>query len=566
MSEAANLSLKAFGKQDTYLLSKDPEKTFFKYQNIKKHSEFRKFHKSKSVLNPGRAAGWPFNQTIKVEYDPKNMGDLLTNLYLKVDLPAKETANVNYTTPLGRGFLKRATMYVDDIKVEEITDDWEMIHESLYLDPQSRKGNLVLQNMSEPFTPGVSAPSSYEHANRFIIPLSFFFSRKYGKTEHRKEVEDRQYFPVCAVHKQRIMFELEFHPQTWWQGVEDSHPTTPTIELNNFQLISEEIKLSHEERLYLVESGHEILVNVLKKHSSFITTPNSDTTFKVNLEPKSKVKAFHWFFRDKLFTTQTLATYRYVTYVKSRAEKTVWSSGSSSTSMITRNTPIMKKARFFLNGESFPNTLMESHEHYKYAVPYKFDLGVTDDKINIYTQSFALHPLHEKSTGTLDFANLNSDRTLIEFEMTKLLPNLPTPIAPIGVCPAMTDPVVAQPTGANHYIVAAYTVTTPQTLTWVLYNLSDQYQVDNTVLQFGESPLTPCEPVAAMVGTSWWISIVGPGPVTLTNLGRRQSPILDVVGAPSSSDQTFSGEFELALYYLELQKFNFLRGFMTIEY
>jgi len=464
MSEAANLSLKAFGKQDTYLLSKDPEKTFFKYQNIKQHSEFRKFHKSKSVLNPGRAVGWPFNQTIKVEYDPKNMGDLLTNLYLKVDLPAKESTDVNYTTPLGRGFLKRVTMYVDDIKVEEITDDWEMIHESLYLDPQSRKGNLVLQNMSKPFTPGVSAPSTYEHANRFIIPLSFFFSRKYGKTEHRKEVEDRQYFPACAVHKQKIMFELEFHPQTWWQGATNGHTPT-TIELNNFQLISEEIKLSPEERLYLVESGHEILVNVLKKHSSFITTPESDTTFKVNLEPKSKVKAFHWFFRDKLFTTQTLATHRYVTFVRSRAEQLQWNAGNLSGTMITRNTPIMKKARFFLNGESFPNTLMESHEHYKYAVPYKFDLGVTGDKINIYTQSFALHPLHEKSTGTLDFANLNSDRTLIEFEINKLLPN------------------AAQ----------------------------------------------------------------------------------DVVGAPGD-DQAFSGEFELALYYLELQKFNFLKGFMTIEY
>ena len=461
MGEAAKLSLKAFGKQDTYLLSKDPEKTFFDYQDVKRHSEFRKFHKTKNVLNPGRAAGWPFNQTVKVEYDPKNMGDLLTNLYLKFNLPAKETVDVNYTTPLGRGFLKSITMYVDDIKVEEITDDWEMIHESLYLDPQSKKGNLVLQNMSQDFTPGISAPSSYGPSNRFIIPLSFFFSRKYGKTELRKEVEDRHYFPVCAVHKQKIMFELVFHPQTWWQGAENNH-TPAIIELNSFQLISEEIKLSSEERLYMVESGHEILVNVLKKHTPFITTPESDSTFKVNLEPKSKVKAFHWFFRDKLFTIQTKSTHRYVTFVRSRANY------SPVGGMITRNTPIMKKARFFLNGESFPNTLMEGHEHYKYAVPYKFDLGVTDDRINIYTQSFALHPLHEKSTGTLDFANLNSDRTLIEFEINKLLPN------------------------------------------------ADQ-------------------------------SIVGASP-------------------DPANDQIFSGEFELHLYYLELQKFNFSRGFMTIEY
>ncbi len=130
--------------------------------------------------------------------------------------------------------------------------------------------------------------------------------------------------------------------------------------------------------------------------------------------------------------------------------------------METRNTPIMKKARFFLNGESFPNTLMESHEHYKYAVPYKFGLGVTDDQTNIYTQSFALHPLLEQSTGTLDFANLNADRTLIEFEINKFLPN--------------------------------------------------------------------------------------------AGQGEEGAPGLD---------QPFSGEFELHMYYLEMQKLDFSRGFMT---
>ena len=463
-SEAARLHLKAMGKQDTYLLSKDPEQTFFNYQKIKQHSEFRKFHRSKNVLNPGQIVGWPFSQTVKVEFDPKNMGgDLLTNLYLKIELPAKETANVNYTTPLGRGFLKSIAMFVDDIVVEEITDDWQMIHESLYLDPQSKKGNLVLLNMSESVTPGIKlSDATMAPSNRFIVPLPFFFCRKYGKTEMREEVEDRQYFPTCAVHKQKIQFELTFHPQTWWQGAENGHTPT-TITVNNFQLITEQIKLSDEERLYLVGADHSILVNVVKKHTSFTTAPESDRTFKVNLEPKSKVKTFHWFFRDKLYTTQDQSSHRYVTYVRSRAPLYQWNAGVlQPPTMETRNTPIMKKARFFLNGESFPNTLMEGHEHYKYAVPYKFGLGVTDDTVNIYTQSFALHPLLEQSTGTLDFANLNADRTLIEFEINKFLPN------------------AAQ----------------------------------------------------------------------------------DVEGAPGL-DQPFSGEFELHLYYLEMQKLDFSRGFMT---
>jgi hypothetical protein len=33
MGEAAKISLKAIGKQDTYLLSKDPEESFFNYTN-----------------------------------------------------------------------------------------------------------------------------------------------------------------------------------------------------------------------------------------------------------------------------------------------------------------------------------------------------------------------------------------------------------------------------------------------------------------------------------------------------------------------------------------------------
>ena len=345
-----------------------------------------------------------------------------------------------------------------------------MIHESLYLDPQSKKGNLVLLNMSESVTPGIKlSDATMAPSNRFIVPLPFFFCRKYGKTEMREEVEDRQYFPLCAIHKQKIQFELTFHPQTWWQGAENAHTPT-TISVNNFQLITEQVKLSDEERLYLVDANHEILVNVVKKHTSFTTAPESDTTFKVNLEPKSKVKTFHWFFRDKLYTTQTQSSHRYVTYVRSRAAAYQWTVGDQGegmnptlgSTMETRNTPIMKKARFFLNGESFPNTLMESHEHYKYAVPYKFGLGVTDDQTNIYTQSFALHPLLEQSTGTLDFANLNADRTLIEFEINTFLPNA----------------------------------------------------------------------------------------------GQSEE------GAPGL-DQPFSGEFELHMYYLEMQKLDFSRGFMT---
>ena len=44
MGEAAKISLKAIGKQDTHLLSNDPEDSLFKYNEHSRHSEFRKYH------------------------------------------------------------------------------------------------------------------------------------------------------------------------------------------------------------------------------------------------------------------------------------------------------------------------------------------------------------------------------------------------------------------------------------------------------------------------------------------------------------------------------------------
>jgi hypothetical protein len=39
MGEAAKISLKAIGKQDLHLLSKDPEDSFFKDRDMTRHSE-----------------------------------------------------------------------------------------------------------------------------------------------------------------------------------------------------------------------------------------------------------------------------------------------------------------------------------------------------------------------------------------------------------------------------------------------------------------------------------------------------------------------------------------------
>jgi hypothetical protein len=123
MGEAAKISLKAIGKQDTHLLSKDPEESFFNYKDDKVHSTFRKYHRSRNVVNPTGVPNWPFGQTIKVEFNPQNMGDLLSNMWLSVKMPGLRNPTVgNYADQLGRHILRSITMYVDDLEVEKVHD------------------------------------------------------------------------------------------------------------------------------------------------------------------------------------------------------------------------------------------------------------------------------------------------------------------------------------------------------------------------------------------------------------------------------------------------------------
>ena len=96
MSEAANIALNAIGMQDTHLLSKDPEKSFFN-TSYKQPSEFRKYHNVHDVIEDGNIPTWPFGETVRVTLNPQSMGDLLTNLWINVKIP-EWTTGITFVT------------------------------------------------------------------------------------------------------------------------------------------------------------------------------------------------------------------------------------------------------------------------------------------------------------------------------------------------------------------------------------------------------------------------------------------------------------------------------------
>ena len=293
-ASGAGISLNAIGKQESYILSDNIDESIFNY-DIKKHSNFTKFHRTTVVNRSPTSPTWPFNELIKVTFNPRNMGDLLSNMYILIKLPGL-TPGKNYADQIGRHLIKSVTMRVDEIEVEKIYDDWMVIHDEMYLEVSEKVANRFMLNRMLGFDTSSANGTYASRESEVIIPLPFFFSRKYSSDEYLTNEPNRPFFPLCAIHKQKIEFEFEFHPQAFFT----TEPIEPAMTLENFKIITEEFTIDPDERLYLKSRPYTMITDVVKRHPTLQTTPNVDT-IRTNLVPNNRVKSLHWFLRNTEF-------------------------------------------------------------------------------------------------------------------------------------------------------------------------------------------------------------------------------------------------------------------------
>ena len=297
-SSGAAVSLHAIGKQESYIHSENLDQSIFNY-NPKTHSHFTKFHRTTVVNKSPTSPTWQFNERIKVTFNPQNMGDLLSNMYIMINLPGL-TNDKNYSDQVGRHLIKSVTMRVDEIEVEKIFDDWMVIHDELYLEVSEKVANRFILNRMLGFDTSSAQRAYASLDSEVIIPLPFFFSRKYSSDEYLSNEPNRPFFPLCAVHKQKIEFEFEFHPQNFFTNSVD------TIQLDNFKIITEEFTIDPVERLYLKNKEYTMITDLVKKHPTIETLPGVDTV-QTNLVPNSRVKSIHWFLRNSRFEDTSIS-------------------------------------------------------------------------------------------------------------------------------------------------------------------------------------------------------------------------------------------------------------------
>jgi hypothetical protein len=403
--EAAKIALKAIGAQDTFLLSGEPEDSLFHYAN-KQHSQFRKYHRSKNINKPGTAQpSWPFGETTIVRYEPQNMGDLLSNMWVSFRLPA--LPNGKYCDQIGRHMFRKVTMRVDEQIVEIFHSDWAIIYDELYQEISEKVAARFLTNRSLAYDSSELNTEINAYATQVIVPLNFFFSRRYAGDEHSVIEPNRPFFPTCAIHKQKIEFEFEWYPQTFFTD------SSGTVTLSEFNIITEEITLTPDERLYFMRERQTIVTSVAKKHP-VIQTEVGKPFVKNELVPNGPVKAVHWFFRNSAFEQENAVkepgeTEEGKYYIHNRFN---FSSNLNYDEVYSFFAPVMDTAKFYIQGNALPNSTSTNHLFYKWLMPkHKY---LSRPIRNLYTYAFATYPSNAQPSGYLDFEKLQGSKTKIE--------------------------------------------------------------------------------------------------------------------------------------------------------
>jgi hypothetical protein len=228
--------------------------------------------------------------------------------------------------------------------------------------------------------------------------------------EYETNKPNRPYFPTCAIHKQKLQFEFEFHKQTFFTNETDN------LSLNSFDIVTEEMVLEPSERTYIVNKRHVLVTDSVKKHPT-LDIPAGVQNAKLELIPKTPVKTLNWFFRQTAFEDENI--YEGGTTLLANVFANRYNFSSNVEYSITNEffNPPMSNAKIFVNGEDIPNVQDSDHKYFKYVVP--FSSRLSRPLRNIYTYAFSMNPINVEPSGMLDFSQLQSNRTVLDVNMNQ---------------------------------------------------------------------------------------------------------------------------------------------------
>lgn len=350
--------LYAQGPQDVY-----STETFWD-PVYKQHTRFAISHRSIPFIGASFVG-----KTVTLELKPNTMGDLVSNMFLRVTLPSGPT----YCQNPGRAILKRVDFKINEQVIETLTDDWYQLRDQIFLDADEQDNIASLVTGSELF-----------------VPLDFFFCRRFSSRRSRPTY----FFPMCALTAQTIYIVFTFSESTWFSNSASVEFVRPP------ELLVEEITLSDNERTQFMTNRLEMVIPKIKQESVLTYDSRSVT---VPLTASFPVQTLFWFFRRKEYeTSNSQYANRYEYGYK---DESIFGLPLAGTKFIDA----IDRATLYLNGTNILGTF-QGGNYYRFYQP--MNRGLTVPIKDIYTYSFGI----EHGQGFIDFSRLDSAKTTLNID------------------------------------------------------------------------------------------------------------------------------------------------------
>ena len=348
------MQLVAYGAQDVYLTS-DPQITFFK-AIYRRHTNFS-IESIAQVFNG--TAGFGRKATVTVSRN----GDLITNAYLEVDLPALKTG-WKWVDNVGHRLIEEVELEIGGQRIDRHYSEWLDIWSELTMSEEKKtmfdKG-MVRRNIARS---GTNATTEETTGPTVYVPLQFFFNRNQGLA-----------LPLIALQYHEVKINFTFRPlsELCWGGTGTVTDGTPSM-----SLYMDYVYLDTDERKRFATSTHELLIEQLQFTGDETAAKNGSYRLNFNHPVKELVWVVH-------HPRSTGAT----------DDGNPFNYGA---------VEAVTDANLQLNGHDRFDKRKGSY--FRLVQPYQHHTRIPDK--NIYVYSFAVKPEEHQPSGTCNFSRIDN--------------------------------------------------------------------------------------------------------------------------------------------------------------
>jgi hypothetical protein len=276
------MQLVAYGAQDVYLTG-NPQITFFKVV-YRRHTNFA-VEPIQQVYNGSGDFGRQVTCTIN------RNGDLITNMYAVIDLPAVTgTAGKTwgYVRRLGYALVQETKVEIGGSKIDEQYGDWLNIWYELSHKVGQERGFAKMVGDSAEFT----SFTQDKDASVLYVPLGFWFNRHNGLA-----------LPLIALQYHDVRVTVQFRSVASCVNLGPGTTSAPAgINMVDSYLLIDYVYLDSEERKRFAQASHEYLIEQLQFTGSESV---SGTANKYRLNFNHPSKFLLWSGKDSKYSSRT---------------------------------------------------------------------------------------------------------------------------------------------------------------------------------------------------------------------------------------------------------------------